>query len=280
MARIVSRLTATFAVLSALAITTSADATAGPPVYVGDARTSLVPMQEIDHATWNDLLQKFVDSNGRVDYARWHSSRGDLALLDGYLEKLSSASLQVKDDKTSSSHRLAFWINAYNALTIKGILREFPTTSIRNHTPRLWGYHIWHDLKLHVGHKPISLDEIEHQMLRKMNEPRIHFAIVCASIGCPRLLNEAYQPDRVDEQLTANAKDFFTRSQNFRHDVRAKRFYLSSILKWFGEDFGSSQSEVLKRIAVWLPDETAAQAALKNAVSVSYLDYDWNLNSQ
>lgn len=254
-------------------------AQAGNPVYVGNAKAKLVSMVEIDHSTWNDLLVKYVDRNGRVDYKSWHAHPADLTLLDSYLNTLSTASL-ANDGQTEPSQKLAFWINAYNAVTIKGILREYPTTSIRNHTPKLWGYHIWHDLKLHVGHKPYSLDEIEHQVLRKMGEPRIHFAIVCASIGCPRLLNEAYVPDRIDDQLTLNAKDFFSRQQNFRHDAAKNRFYLSSIMNWFAEDFGSDQASVLNRIANWLPGQAAATAASRNAVSVSYLDYDWNLNSQ
>ena len=94
------------------------------------------------------------------------------------------------------------------------------------------------------------------------------------------MLNEAYAADRIDEQLTTNAKDFFSRKQNFRYDVSGKRFYLSAILNWFGEDFGSSQSKVLKRIATWLPTDADKNAADQNSVSVSYLDYDWNLNSQ
>ncbi|MDV6033824.1 MAG: DUF547 domain-containing protein [Phycisphaera sp. RhM] len=269
----------TLAAALVLSIAATRHAVAGTPVYVGDAKATLVPMHTIDHSSWNKLLAKYVDSDGRVDYKRWHASGPDQTSLDDYLKHLSTASITA-DEKTTRAHRLAFWINAYNALTIKGILREYPTTSIRNHTPKLWGYHIWHDLKLHVGHQPFSLDDIEHQVLRKMGEPRIHFAIVCASIGCPRLLSEAYVPERVDEQLTINAKDFFSRSQNFRHDVSGKRFYLSAILNWFGEDFGDGQSEVLRRIASWLPDSTAQRAALGNAVSIVYLDYNWQLNAQ
>ena len=267
------------AALFATSLLSTATVRAGTPVYLGDEKAKLVPMHKIDHTPWNDLLGKYVDKNGRVDYKSWHSSRTDQTKLDKYLQQLSSAS-RAADGKTKTTHRLAFWINAYNAVTVKGILREYPTTSIRNHTPKLWGYHIWHDLKLYVGCKPISLDEIEHQVLRKMDEPRIHFAIVCASIGCPRLLNQAYVADQVDEQLTTNAKDFFSRKRNFRYDPAGKRFYLSAILDWFGEDFGSGQAKVLKRIAVWLPTDAAKGAANRNAVSVSYLDYNWNLNSK
>lgn len=252
---------------------------AGKPVFVGDAKATLVSMSEIDHSVWTELLTKYVDPEGRVAYEAWHKNRDDRAALEKYLNQLSTASTG-RDEATNGTHRLAFWINAYNALTIHGILREFPTTSIRNHTPKLWGYHIWHDLKLYVGRKPYSLDEIEHQVLRKMGEPRIHFAIVCASIGCPRLLDEAYVPEKIDEQLTTNAKHFFSKRQNFRYDAAEKRFYLSEILNWFGEDFGSSQAKVLKRIAAWLPTDAAQTAARANSVSVSYLDYNWNLNTQ
>lgn len=267
------------AALIMASVFTTGVATAGTPVYVGDSRVRLVPMHTIDHAVWNELLAKYVDRNGRVDYKRWHANRTDQAQLDSYLRHLSSAS-RAADGQTTKADQLAFWINAYNAVTVKGILREYPTTSIRNHTPKLWGYHIWNDLKLYVGRQPISLDEMEHKVLRTMAEPRIHFAIVCASIGCPRLMNEAYVADRVDDQLTINAKDFFARKQNFRYDPGARRFYLSAIMNWFGEDFGSDQAAVLKRIAAWLPTDAAKNAAERNAVSLSYLPYDWNLNSQ
>ncbi|MEM8670239.1 MAG: DUF547 domain-containing protein [Planctomycetota bacterium] len=250
---------------------------AGKPVYLGSSKDADRSMEQIDHSDWNLLLAKYVDKQGRVDYSKWHATSADITRLDDYLRRLSAADGKVSADRKA---RLAFWINAYNAVTIRGILREYPTTSIRNHTPRLFGYHIWKDLKLYVGGEAYSLDQIEHEVLRKMNEPRIHFAIVCASIGCPRLLNEAYSPAKLEQQLEMNSKDFFSRSQNFRHDTAAKRFYLSAILDWFGEDFGSNQAAVLKRIAQWLPNQTAEKAARLNTVSVSYLEYDWNLNKQ
>ena len=120
-----------------------------------------------------------------------------------------------REIKAKRESQLAFWINAYNAVTIRGILREYPTTSIRSHTPRLFGYHIWKDLKLYVGGKPYSLDQIEYEVLRQMDEPRIHFATVCASISYPNLLNEAYVPGELEIQLAANAKDFFRASRTF-----------------------------------------------------------------
>ncbi len=236
----------------------SANAGAGSAVYVGKQSSSRLSMDKIDHAAWDQLLQKYVDKNGRVNYQALLASTTDSRALDRYLDQLSSASATTP---ASRNAQLAFWINAYNAVTVKGILREYPTSSIRNHTARLIGYNIWHDLQLYVGGTPHSLDQIEHKILRKMGEPRIHFAIVCASIGCPRLLDRAYVADKLDEQLESNAKDFFARRQNFVHDASGARFQISAILDWFGEDFGANQAAQLRKIAGWLPTEAAKAAA-------------------
>lgn len=253
---------------------TSADA--GNEVYVGSKTAGTKSLDEVDHSAWNSLLQKYVNDNGMVNYRAWHGSRADTQQLDRYLSLLSTGN----PSRATRSGKLAFWINAYNAVTIRGILREYPTSSIRNHTARIFGYNIWKHLQLYVGGRPYSLEGIEHEILRKMNEPRIHFAIVCASVGCPRLLNEAYTAERVQQQLEDNAKDFFSRRRNFRYDASGQRFYLSEIFSWFGSDFGADQAGQLRRISDWLPTEATRQAAKRNAVSISYLDYNWNLNSQ
>ena len=130
----------------------------------------------------------FRSGDGMVNYAAWRGTDTDRKSLQNYLVRLSQASPAVK---ASRAGQLAFWINAYNATTIEGILQVYPTSSIRNHTAKVAGYNLWKDLPLLVGGKPHSLDAMEHQILRKMGEPRIHFAIVCASVGCPRLMNEA-----------------------------------------------------------------------------------------
>lgn len=142
------------------------------------------------------------------------------------------------------------------------------------------GYNIWDDLLLTVGGKPYSLNQMEHEVLRKMGEPRIHFAIVCASISCPRLLNEAYTADRLEQQLATNSRNFFANERNFRFDASRQHFQLSSILDWFGEDFGANQASQLRTIAPYLPQGPAQQFASQGRGSVSYLDYDWGLNDQ
>ncbi len=123
---------------------------AGTKVNVGRFVSSgqRLSMDRIAHARWTTLLKKYVDAGGRVDYSAWKRSVKDVASLDRYLNELSRADSRIR---TSRAGKMAFWINAYNAVTIKGILREYPTSSIRNHTAKLYGYNIWHDLPSHCG---------------------------------------------------------------------------------------------------------------------------------
>lgn len=252
---------------------------AGTKVTVGASvpANQQVSMNQIDPCNWDALLKRYVDENGNVNYAGWKQSAADVQALEAFLGHLSSANPNAQ---ASQAAKLAFWINAYNAVTVHGILREYPTTSIRNHTAKLIGYNIWDDLLLTVGGKPYSLNQMEHEVLRKMGEPRIHFAIVCASRSCPRLLSEAYTAEKLDAQLTANTKVFFANPGNFQYDVAGRKFQLSSILDWFGEDFGRDQAAQLRTIAPYLPSREAYDAAIANSVSVSHLDYDWGLNDQ
>ena len=262
-----------------LAVACPSVSLAGQTVSVGRSvpANQLVSMDQIDHGVWDGLLKRYVDDNGNVAYAQWKRSAQDTQALDSYLATLSSADPRARASKEA---RLAFWINAYNAVTVRGILREYPTTSIRNHTAKVFGYNIWDDLLLTVGGSNYSLNQMEHEVLRKMGEPRIHFAIVCASRSCPRLLSEAYTADKLDEQLTTNTKVFFAKADNFRYDAARQQFHLSSILKWFGDDFGNGQAAQLRTVAPYLPTRQAYDAAVANAVSVSYLEYDWGLNDQ
>ncbi|TWT64040.1 DUF547 domain-containing protein [Rubinisphaera italica] len=251
---------------------------AGPTITVGRnvPANQQVPVDKIDHSIWNSLLSKYVDNNGYVDYSTWKASSADQQLLDTYIQQLSAASFSTNSTREA---KLAFWINAYNAVSVKGILREYPTTSIRNHTAKVYGYNIWKDLQLLVGSQPYSLEAIEHEVLRKMGEPRIHFAIVCASIGCPRLYNEAYTASKLDEQLTLNTQAFFADPTKFTADTASGTIQVSPIMKWFAEDFGSNTAAQMKTIAPYVPDQAQALTASGQA-RVNYLDYDWGLNDQ
>jgi hypothetical protein len=144
----------------------------------------------------------------------------------------------------------------------------------------LFGYHIWYDFLLAVDGRAYSLTQIEHDVLRKMGDPRIHFAIVCASRGCPRLADEAYTAERLNGQLDRNARDFFARKTNFQYDIQSRSIKLSHILELFGQDFGATTTEQLKRIAPYLPDAAARMLATGGDARVSYLEYDRRLNDQ
>ncbi len=247
-------------------------------VTVGEmvSGSQLIAAEKIDHSSWNALLSRYVDKVGMVDYKKWKATPADVQLLDRYLDHLSPASFT---EKTEKKVKLAFWINAYNAVTVQGILREYPTSSIRNHTAKVWGYNIWDDLQLLVAGKPYSLNDMEHKVLRKLGEPRIHFAIVCASIGCPRLLNEAYETAKLDAQLTTNAKHFFADREKFRVNRAENVVSVSPILDWFAEDFGKTTAEQLQTIAPYVPEDVRGFVASGKA-EVEYLDYDWGLNDQ
>ena len=218
-------------------------ATAGTTITVGRETTpqQRMAVEQIDHAAWSALLGKYVNTTGQVDYKTWQATAADVQALAQYLNHLSSA---VISPKTSKPVKLAFWINAYNAVTVKGILREYPTSSIRNHTAKFFGYNIWDDLQLLVENTPYSLNQMEHEILRKLEEPRIHFAIVCASVGCPRLLNEAYEPARLEEQLTSNTEHFFADASKFRVDSARKTVHVHQFCRLYARAVSHSSGRV------------------------------------
>jgi len=248
-------------------------------VIVGQAaaESARVSIDSIDHRAWDTLLKKYVKGEGLVDYSAWHASPSDRQALEQYLGTLSQADVTIEHSREAE---LAFWINAYNALTIQGILREYPTDSIRNFTPRFWGYHIWHDLLLPVGDETVSLDDIEHERLRPMGDFRIHFAIVCASRGCPPLRNEAYTTEQVDEQLTDQAKRFMNDPRNFRRLVEEGRTFIawSPLLVWYGDDLGPDRATRMHRLAKWVDDDDTKKAAIDPDTFVRRNEYDWSLN--
>jgi hypothetical protein len=239
--------------------------------------TDQVSIESINHREWDRLLQRHVDEAGRVDYAGWKAIHGDVDALDAYLIDLSRADPTLEAGRDA---RLAFWINAYNALTIRGILREYPTMSIQDHAAQSSGYNIWRDLLLHVGEHDYSLGQIEHELLRPLREPRIHFAIVCGSRGCPRLLNRAYQSSELDQQLGENSRNFFADPAKLEFDSSIGQLRLSPILKWYADDFGNSQAEMLEHIIPYLPDRVTGQIPDKRGLHTDFLEYDWSLNDR
>lgn len=221
------------------------------------------------HRGWGELLQHHVES-GVVDYQGF---KKDEQQLDSYLALLD----QTDPDSLSAGDQLAYFINGYNSYTIKLILDNFkdgqPPGSIRN----IGGLFAnpWKITFVKLGGQTYSLDNVEHDIIRpRFNEPRIHFAVNCASKSCPPLLSEPYEGSRLDEQLENATRGFLADSEHNRVD--GDTLYVSSIFKWYGEDFqddpasfvlSHADGELRERINQLGPD-----------IRVKYLDYDWSLN--
>ncbi|MCF8713368.1 DUF547 domain-containing protein [Joostella atrarenae] len=214
--------------------------------------------QELDHEIWNQLLKKYVSENGTVTYSNF-----DEDLLNTYLKELET---NQPNDSWSKNKVLSYWINAYNAFTIKLILKNFPLNSIKDIKDP------WNQKFIPLKDEQlISLNDIEHRILRKMNEPRIHFGINCASISCPKLLNEAFTSKNVDLQLNKASLDFI--NDKSKNNISTYRIVVSPIFDWFKEDFTKNQTliEFLNKYS----DTTINEHA-----TLSYLKYNWNINGK
>lgn len=221
------------------------------------------------HAVWDKLLHQYVKA-GTVDYKGFSS---DTKLLDRYLEKLEKKDLST----CSPEEKLVFWINAYNAFTVKLILNHYPIKSIRK-ISNPWGQRI-----CRAAGQTLSLDHIEHKILRKeFKEPRIHFAIVCASIGCPDLQNFAFRGDKISEQLVRAASKFFASAKHFRIKKQGNTviIYINKIFNWFGKDFGKNKAERIAFMLTYLDQSTADKIKKAKSLKIKYLPYDWNLNGK
>ncbi|HEX9638630.1 MAG TPA: DUF547 domain-containing protein [Acidobacteriota bacterium] len=247
-------------------------------VGLGHATFASAPaaaQSRVDHSAYDQLLERYVDQRGLVDYRGWKAR--DSAALKRYLEALSRVDPERLADR---KEKLAYWINLYNALTIDAMLHFYPLQSIKDKVSHLFGYNVWDDYKIAVGGRELSLNQIEHQILRKMDEPRIHFALVCAAMSCPRLLNEAYTGAELERQLERNSRHFFGAPDHLRVDRASKSVWLSPILDWYGEDFGPDDASLLEWVAGYAPEAARDFLRQNGDLEIRYLDYDWNLNQQ
>ncbi len=211
------------------------------------------------HGNWDELLKKYVSKEGNVNYKGIKSD----ASFKQYLKTLSNSS---PNKSWSVNERLSFWINAYNAFTIELIIKNYPTKSIKN-IKDPWGQNF-----IKIGGKAMSLNTIEHEILRKkFNEPRIHFAIVCASESCPNLLNRAFLPSTLVKQLDSQAKNFINDPTKNKIGVNAME--LSLIFKWFKGDFTKKRS-----LTQFINKYWRNKAIISTKAKTSYLKYDWSLN--
>ena len=210
-----------------------------------------------NHSIFNRLLEKHVSKQGTVDYKGFQS---DSKELKKYIESLQ---MQRPNASWSKHKKLAYWINAYNALTIDLILQNYPLKSIKD-IKNPWDQRLWK-----FGDKWLNLSDIEHEILRKMNEPRIHFAIVCASVSCPKLQNTAFSESHLDEQLTKATKEFL--SDKTKNELSKDKIKISKIFRWFKKDFEHNGS-LIDFLNQYSDISISAKAR------IGYTDYNWDLN--
>lgn len=214
---------------------------------------------KVDHSKWDRLLKKYVDDQGFVDYKGFATSEVN---LEDYLKYLSQ---NPPTNSWAKEEVLAYYINLYNAGTVGLILENYPLKSIKDISRP------WTKERISVGSKIISLDDIEHGILRKMGEPRIHFALNCASISCPKLSNEAYTSGNINNQLNRATKEFI---QSDKNDINRSQPKISSIFDWYRKDFMQDDKSVITFINHYSDIEINTNA------KISYKKYDWQLNEQ
>ncbi len=236
-------------------------------VFAGGNKTApiLTPAKSpISHEIWNSLLKKHVGSDGFVNYKGFVK---DGALLDEYIALLSSAHPQSSWPR---DEQMAYWINAYNAFTIKLIVDNYPVKSIKDIKKGIPFVNTVWDIKfIEIQGETYDLNKIEHGILRKdFKDARIHAAVNCASYSCPKLRNEAFVASKLESQLEDSMRDFV--NDPLRNRIRADKAEISQIFNWFSDDFKDDGSTIKSYINRY--------SKVKTKGKISYLDYDWSLN--
>ena len=223
-----------------------------------------------DHARWDALLKRYVN-HGLVDYKGLQREREQLTQYIAQLKVANPAALP------SQKEQLAFWINAYNAMVISGVLDHAPIKSVKE----VKGF--FDAIRYQVGGASLTLNEIEARG-RALGDWRIHFAVVCASSSCPLLRSEAYVPDRLEAQLAEQTTQFLRdSSRGFRVEDAKRMLWVSKVFKWYAEDFvpkAPLTSDGLVAVLAPFLDPHAVQTLQQQKFTLKFLDYDWTLNSQ
>ena len=221
----------------------------------------------VTHELWDTLVQTYVTPEGKVDYQGFIK---DSLKLNAYLDLLSAN--HPNDKNWSADERLAYWINAYNAFTVKLIVDHYPTKSIKDIKKGIpFVSDVWEINFFEIEGKSYNLNDIEHGIIRKrFAEPRIHAACNCASFSCPRLRNEAFTAVRLEEQLDDQMKGFINNKTKNKLDANNPK--ISKIFKWYGGDFKKTGKSVREFINQY------AEVKINEGADFDYLDYIWTLN--
>ncbi len=238
---------------------------------------------EFDHSPWDHVLKKYVNEQGRVDYGALKNGRAE---FDSYIAAIAARSPQSNpQDFPTRESQLAYWINAYNGLTIQGVLENWPVGSVRKIGALPFSF-FWHK-KFTAGGRQMTLDNIEDILRKQLREPRIHFAIVCASNSCPRLQREAYTAQNVDRLLDEAARFYLNEPRNLRIDAARNRVTLPRIFSFYHGDFEAYVREkgisvtgqpLVDFVTVYANEANRRALATLHKPSVSHFDYDWGIN--
>lgn len=222
----------------------------------------------LDHSFWDELTKSHVNDNGFPNYKGFIQ---DSLKFNRYLDQLTS---NHPKESWSSNERKAFWINAYNAFTIKLIVDNYPVETIKDLGGGIYRVNTPWDIKfIQIEDKTYHLNDLEHNILRKeWSDPRIHAAVNCASISCPRLMKGAYLAEQLDEQLDRQMKAFI--HDTTKNKIGEKEVKLSKLFKWFSGDFKVEHLSVIDYI------NSYSDVKIKKSAKVEYFDYDWGLNEQ
>lgn len=226
---------------------------------------------KFDHLAYNSVLKMAVNDDGYVDYIAISNNPHS---LDEYIKKLANADVK----SLSRFEHFALMVNAYNAFTLK-LITEYPgIDSIKD----ISSSKRWDDKRWRIGDAVYSLNEIEHDVLRKQyGEPLVHFALVCASKSCPKLRNEPYIGKDLVFQLNDQALHFFSQPINFRWDEEKNTVFLSELLDWFRHDFAVDEKGVLDYPLHYIDTRSEAQIkANKDSLKIKYIPYDWSINGK
>jgi len=242
-----------------------------PPVYERKGIGTDTGGKDFDHSAFELVLHDFVTGEGIVDYISLSKKPEN---LDLYISELAKADA----DSLSNYEYLALMLNAYNAFTLKLIIEHQGIESIKD----ISSAKRWDDKRWNVGDKTLSLNEIEHDIIRKRyGEPLVHFALVCAAKSCPKLRNEPFTGSKLLFQLNDQAAHFFSQQQNFRWDADSNKVYLSEILDWFRYDFAENERGVVEYAVSYIDPQAAEGIKGSNEnLKIKYISYDWSLNGK
>ncbi|MBT4761083.1 MAG: DUF547 domain-containing protein [Bdellovibrionaceae bacterium] len=229
------------------------------------------------HKSFNAILQKYVKIHGKQSLFDYKSMKHNNSKLPIYLKSISAVN-KKEYKKFLKKQKLAFLINAYNGFTIQLILDNYPVKSIKDIGSFFSS--TWKKKFFTFLGKKSHLDNIEHGMIRKQfNEPRIHFAVNCASIGCPSLQAKAFTEHNLEELLEAGTKNFLSNKVKNRLNKKNKKLKLSKIFKWYGEDFEKKFGSIEKFVAKYMSKDIVDQKAIAQKMfEIDWTDYDWSLN--